>query len=290
MFTELKSDGAVVTIQSLGAELQSIKDIFGTEYLWQGDPAFWTGRAPVLFPVVGKLKDGKYTHEGKEYQMGSHGFARRSEFQMLSKTENHVDFLLQSNEETLRQYPFPFQLIVSYTLKGTALTVAYTVKNTGNGDMLFCIGGHPGINVPLLEDEKFEDYDIVFEKNECLYTRLVNENVYFSGETREILHNERVVPMTHSLFDHDAIVPVSLESRSACLRSRKSGRGMQIDFDGFATMAFWSQKGPAPFVCLEPWIGMAADQDGTYELKDKRDVITLGAGKVFNVNFTLTLL
>lgn len=290
MITEIISNGAAAQINSNGAELWSLKDVFGTEYLWQGNPEYWPNRAPVLFPFIGRLKDEKYTINGQEYKMGKHGFARDCEFRLAAQTKNSADFMLTSSAETLKIYPFPFQFIVSYTLEGAALTVGFRVNNTGDSDMLFCIGAHPAFNVPLLEDDSFENYDLEFEQEEDLFTRLTDADVFFNGETKQILKNERILPMTHALFDNDAIVPVALHSKSAKLRSRRTGRGVSIHFDGFKTLAFWSKLGNTPFICLEPWIGLGAEANTSTELKDKRDVITLPAQKSFSVSYTIGLL
>jgi galactose mutarotase-like enzyme len=290
MIVEIMSDGAVARIETKGAELQSLRDIFGTEYLWQADPKIWPKHSPVLFPVVGRLKDGKYTYEGKEYEMDLHGFAHNYDFAVIAQEKSRVDLMIKTTEDTLKQYPFHFQFIVSFELNGASLTVGYTVKNTGDNDMLFCAGAHPGFNVPLVEGDRFEDYDLVFEKEEDLFARLVDENVHFTLETKQLLNHERVLPMSHELFDHDAVVPVKLNSTTAELKSRRTGRGVSFNFEGYKTLAFWSKKGPSPFICLEPWIGMGCEAYKGSELKDKIDIQTLAPQKTFKVAYTVGLL
>lgn len=289
MITEILSDGGAVRIDSLGAQLCSLRDVFGTEYVWQADPAYWSWHAPMLFPIVGRLPGGFYTYGGKKYEMPMHGIARRREFRLIRNDRSSADLLLASDDETLASYPFKFQLIVSYSLSGRELEIKNTVMNTGDGDMLFCLGQHPAFNVPLVEGDKFEDYDIIFEKEEKLYTLLSDKNVMFTDKTKLLLDGGRVLPMTRSLFDNDAIVPVGLKSRYAELRSRRSGRGVGMRFDDYNTLGIWT-KSDAPFICLEPWIGRGAGVGESGELKDKPEVVTLAAGRSFTAKHTIVML
>jgi galactose mutarotase-like enzyme len=205
MIYTINNDYLKVALSSKGAELQSIK-ANGCEYLWQGDPDFWSGRAPIMFPICGRFFGGKYTYLGKEYEMGSHGFARHSEFELASQGECHITLVLRANDQTKACYPFDFEFFVTFKLVGKEIKVEYKVVNTDTKEIIFALGGHPAFNVPLEKGLKFEDYQVEFEKR-CDAIRLelsptcfctYEDKIYTQGGTKAI-------NLRHDLFDNDAI-------------------------------------------------------------------------------------
>lgn len=289
MVFDIMSDGAVAQIDTKGAELISLKDIFGTEYIWQGDEKYWNRRSPILFPIIGEQKDGQYEYNGKIYSISRHGFARDMEFTVINNIRERIILALSSDESTLKKYPFNFRLQVTFSLESAVLNVEYLVQNTGDSNMLFCIGGHTAYNTPLLPDEQFEDYYIEFEKQENFNRMLLNDNGLYSGKTRHFLEG-RSFQLNHSIFDDDAVVPDKLDSKSVSLVSRKTGRGIKVDFPDFENLAIWSPKGDAPFVCLEPWNGQASNESDDINLYSKKGIIELKAGGFYSASHTITLL
>lgn len=290
MIYEIMSDGAAAQVETNGAELQSLKDVFGTEYIWQGDAKYWGRRSPVLFPIIGAQKNGEFEYGGKTYKMSRHGFARGCEFNVIAHDRGSVLFSLSSNEQTLLSYPFHFSLQAAFTVENATLSVKYTVLNTGDGEMYFCIGGHTGYNCPLFEGEMFEDYFVEFENNESSDRVLLNENGLFTEAKEPLFDGNRGFNLDHQLFEKDAIVPDNLKSKAVSLMSKKTGRGVRVDYDGFDNLAIWSAKGNAPFVCLEPWNGCASKVSDSLRLEDKHGIIKLAAGSYYSVTHTITLL
>ena len=268
----LNSKAAIVEVDSFGAELKSFTDMIGTQYLWQGDPKYWHGQAPILFPMVGRLREDKAVIGGKEYSMKRHGIARNLEFRAMTHDSSSVILSLTADEETKKSYPFDFSLMVSYRLEDCTLTTGFTVMNMGSEPMPFAIGGHPAFNCPILEGEKFESYSVIFEKPETvscprldLETGLIDLN-----ERRQVLNGESSLELKHSLFDQDALIFEGLHSKKVQLVSRGSGRGVEMEFSGFPYLGVWSALGNAPFVALEPWTGLATCLDEGDEFALKR--------------------
>jgi galactose mutarotase-like enzyme len=290
MILEIMSDGAAAQLETKGAELRSLKDIFGTEYIFQGDAKYWGRRSPVLFPIIGEQKDGKFEYEGKTYEMSRHGFARDAEFEVIARNRSRVLLSFASNGNTLRAYPFHFRFQTAFSIENTVLSVEYSVENTGGSDMYFCIGGHTGYNCPLLENETFEDYFVEFEKDEKFDRLLLDKNGLFNGDKLPFLDGSRRFQLEHTLFDLDAIVPDNLKSKSVSLVSRKTGRGVRVDYEDFNSLAVWSAKGNAPFVCLEPWNGCASNESDGLRLEDKQGIIKLAAGSRYSAAHTISLL
>lgn len=275
-----------------GAQLVSLRDAEGREYLWQGDPKYWSGQAPVLFPIVGSLRGSRAEVRGKSYEMPRHGLARRMEFERTDSSDDSVAFLLESDGETRKRYPFDFEFTVSYRFGNGTLSVGFLVRNTGAETMPFAVGGHPAFNCPLEAGERFEDYDVVFSREETASCPRLDPKtglLDFSDRT-PVLRNQSVLPMRRGLFAHDALVFDGLGSDSAALKSRKTGRGVRLGFAGFPFLGVWSAAGNAPFVALEPWTGCATAEDEGDDLFRKRGMTLLEPGKDWSVGFTVTLL
>ena len=271
-----------------GAELQSIYNKpLQLEYLWSGDPAYWAKKSPVLFPIVGGLKNGKYTYQGKEYAMGRHGFARDMEFSLVSETENSITLSLVSNEQTLRLYPFEFIFSITYTLTDNLLEINYTVQNTGGSQMFFSVGAHPAFKIPIDEGTHYDEYFLLFNRQETAgryplsadgLTEIIPET-FFTGTNTLLLRKE--------LFEKDALVFKELESTEISIAGNRSTHGIKVKFDGFPFMGIWAAK-DADFICIEPWDGIADRVDASGELENKEGILSLAAADVYNKAFTIT--
>ena len=288
MRIELRRGGHTAAVDTLGGELVSFRDEQGVEYIWQGDPAFWPGQNPVLFPIVGSLKDGRVDINGTAYEMGRHGFARRSEFSLVEQGEDFVTLELRESEETLARYPFPFILRVTHRLLDDGFSTAFTVENTGTAPMPFCIGGHTAIRCPLAPGERFEDYELLFDLPEQAGSHLLSpEGVILHGRMEPMLTENGRLALDYAAFSRlDTLIFSLLRSSSVSLVHRETGRGVCLNFGQFPMVAFWTKPG-APFLCLEPWQGCAAWDNETGRFEDKPFCLTLepGAQKTLACSF-----
>lgn len=281
MVYSIENNLVSVAISSKGAELQSIihKD-FGLEYMWSGDPNFWGKKSPVLFPIVGALKNNSYQYKGNAYRLNRHGFAREMEFEITDKGEGFITFSLNSNEDTLANYPFPFSFSIRYSIENNRLNVSYIVKNTGNEAMLFSVGGHPAFKVPLVEGTTFEDYFLEFNHFEHASRWLLSKEGLIENNSMPVIDHTDKLPLTKSLFYHDALVFKHLASKSVYILSGKTSHGLKINFHNFPYLGIWSAK-DADFVCIEPWCGIADNVDATGNLEDKEGINVLPKGEIF---------
>lgn len=290
---ELFFQGFQAVADSHGGELVSFRDKQGVEYIWSGDPAFWSGRNPLLFPIVGSLKNGTVRFDGKDYKMPRHGFARDQEFAVVEQFADRIVFELRENQSTLARYPYPFKLQVCHQLDENGFSTSFRVENTGSIPMPFCIGAHTAFRCPLQEGERFEDYDIVFEQPEEIAMRLLTNEGQLSSSLREpFLSGQDRFALNYELFARvDTVVLENLKSESIHLVHRKNGHGVRMDFKGFPMLAFWT-KGveKAPFICLEPWHGCAAVEDETGEFIDKPYCIILQPGEVKTLDYKVAVL
>jgi galactose mutarotase-like enzyme len=271
------------SIKHAGAELFSLKDNQNKEYIWEGNPDFWGKHSPVLFPIVGTLKNNTYTIDKKEYQLSRHGFARDMEFKLVEKTGNSAVFSLESNAETLKKYPFEFELQLIYTLENTSLNIEYIVINKGETKMPFSIGAHPAIALP----GNFENYSFKFEKQEPLKYNLL-ENDLISNKTETLKTTENVVPLTYKLFENDALVFKTLESNSLTILENKKPY-VQVDFEDFPSLGIWT-KDQAPFVCIEPWFGYSDTADNSGDLFKKEGILVLEIDQSFHSQFSIKII
>ncbi len=275
----LSSHGASATLDTIGGELTGYKQD-GVEYVWQGDPAYWSGHAPVLFPIVGALKNGSIRLEGKEYTMPKHGVARKREFALLEKTEDSATFLCKADSESMQMYPFRFVLTVTHRLLENGFVTTYGVTNEDEREMPFCIGGHPGFRCPLNDGERFEEYELLFDESEtipALYTD--GGTLLLRDSAVQLIKDGRRIPLRYSDFDKDAFILDGIRSRGVRLVHKATGKGLHFSFDGFAALVVWTpptQK--APFLCLEPWAGLPALPDETGDFLDKPHAMVLQPG------------
>jgi galactose mutarotase-like enzyme len=267
-----------VKIKSGGAELSSIVHLgIGLEYMWQRNAPFWSKSSPILFPIVGALKDNTYLYNNKSYSLPRHGFAREEEFQVEEKTKSSITFLLKSSEKSLEKYPFPFELRLRYTLTGNKLVTTYLVKNTGKEQMLFSIGGHPAFKVPLVDGKKYEDYHILFNKKETTDRWPVSNEGLITSPPSSILKNEDRINITRALFEHDALVFKRLQSTEVSIKSDSDPHGLDFTFEGFPFLGIWAQRN-ADFVCIEPWAGVADSVNHNQDFSTKEGIEKIGAG------------
>ena len=271
MLCQLTNSHFTAQVDSLGAQLISLKSPSGFEHIWVGDPSYWREHAPVLFPIVGALRDGKTQINGQWYEMSRHGFAKRSEFALKDQAPDSVSLTLSANPDTKAVYPFDFTLTVTYTLTDQGIDTRFTVENPGAVDLPYSVGGHPGFNLPVDEDAAFEDYTIQFEAEEGQVCPVIDLRAGLIDPTREGFRLAgKEIPLQHSLFYQDALVFENLRSRRVRLVNKHSGRGVEMDFGGFPMLGVWSAVNDGPYVCLEPWTGCATrttEGDGFLEKK-----------------------
>lgn len=286
----LESDRIQLRISSLGAELQSMFDKkHQVEYMWQADPAFWKKHSPVLFPIVGTLKDNKYEFDGNWYNMSRHGFAREMEFELTGEGENMLCFTLTDSESTKKNYPFAFRFQIEYRLFGKTLAVTYRVFNPSATETCwFSVGGHPAFRVPLSSNTVYNDYYLYFNEAETTGRWPISPQGLLEMEPIPFLNNEQKVSLTHSLFQKDAIVLKNLNSWSMQLRSDKNNLGFDFDFTGFDYIGIWAAQG-ADFVCIEPWCGIADNVESSGNFKLKEGIQSLEPGVEFERTWRVQL-
>lgn len=289
---EITNGGFTAQIDSLGAQLVSLRDKAGREYLWQGDPAYWEGRAPVLFPIVGALREGRAKINGEWFGMKQHGFARHKGFGEAHIGEGQVSLTLRDDEETRQMYPFGFALTVTYTLAKGCLRTAFLVENTGGEPLPYAIGGHPGFNLPLEEGAVFEDYVLQFDQEEAQQCPSVLLDVglldYQTPGFR--LEGQREIPLRHSLFYQDALVFSGLLSHRVRVLNKATGKGVEMDFSGFPMLGVWSARNDGPYVCLEPWTGCATLTTEGDNFTEKRGMALLKPGASAEHAFSVEIL
>lgn len=275
-----------IQIKQTGAELCSIKKInTDAEYMWDANPDIWKGHAPVLFPIVGALKDQTYFIDNNPYQLPQHGFFRRNEnVQLVEKTDHSLTFCLESSLETLKMYPFEFAFYVSYSLLGNEITVQHKVVNKINREMYFSIGAHPAFRCPVAKNEQYSDYYIELEQNETAHTHQITANGLIGGKTDLIFDNSKQLPLHCNIFNKGALVFKNLESRKAKLVSAKSGNILELTYNGWPYLGIWA-KPNANFVCIEPWQGIADSVDANQEFTTKEGIIRLEGDKKYEAGY-----
>lgn len=268
-----------VSISHRGAELMSIKDAHGKEFLWQGDPEFWSGRAPQLFPYIARLTEGTYIYQGKKYQMPIHGFAPTSTFQVSHQSEDAITFLLEDNDSLYKMYPFHFLFSINYRLEGKSLHVEYSVNNKGPKTMYFAIGGHPGINLPLEDGLTFEDYQLDFSSDQMKRVEF-SKDCFITGRDLPFPLENSSLPLRHHLFDEDAIV-LKNTPESVTLRSNQGTCSVTLIAPDFPYWGFWHKPyTKAPYLCMEPWSALPSRQGIVEDFEKQEDLTSLPPGQV----------
>lgn len=260
--------------QKLGGELKSLT-CNGTEYIWPGDSRFWAGSAPVLFPVCSGLLNDTYYLDGKAYKMQKHGYARFCEFEVEEHTDRSVTFLLRSDEESKKCYPFDYALRITYTLEGKRLQVRYAVENRSADTMYFSIGSHEGYYCP----EGIEEYDVILPAPETLDSSVL-EGPVLGKQTCRILTNNDTLALKYDYFAVDALVFKNMKARSVILRHRNNERAVQVSFPDRDYFLLWTKPG-APYICLEPWSGISDSVDCDQNLKTKEGILSVAPGETY---------
>jgi len=280
-----------VEVLEKGAELCSIQSVNSNqEYLWQANPEIWGSHAPNLFPVIGCLKEDGFVYEGKEYPMTKHGFIRNNEDVMLhEKTDTSLSFILKSNDNTRKLYPFEFEFYIHYILNANKLQVKHEVVNTGSKNMLFCLGGHPAFACPLHADEKYTDYYLQFEQKETAHTWMIVDNGLIGEEGELILNESNRIELSPDLFAKDALIFKNLKSSFVELKSKNSDFALKVSLEDFPYLGLWA-KPNAPYVCIEPWIGIADSHSSKREFSEKEMIQSLDPKKTFCAAYSIEII
>lgn len=294
----LKSDQLNVEFQTLGGALSSIKDKDDVEYLWQGDPTYWSGQAPVLFPICGSVRNDTVLYDNedgsqKEGKIPRHGLVRKKEFTLVEQTDNSVTFAIEDDEEMYANYPYHFRLEITYTVTGKTIRTQYKIYNKeSEKSMPYFIGGHPGFNCPLLDDEVYEDYYLEFEKPEtCTVPKPFPETGMLDLKDRNSwLNNQKEIDLNYDFFSYDAVTLDELESRTVALRSRKHDKGLKLHFKEFPNLIVWSTLNKGPFIALEPWSGLSTSIEEGERLEDKKDVKIIKPSDFDQIGFDIEIL
>lgn len=277
-----------VTVAEQGAQLMSIRGADGREYLWQGDPAYWSDRALNLFPYVARLTEGSYFLDGQKYAMDIHGLAPYRSFSVTKQEETLLELTLESDEDTLRHYPRNFVFRIRYALKGSTLAVTYVVENRDVKPMYFGLGGHPGFNVPLAEGKSFQDYRLRFGED-CQPRRVdFSEDCFLLGTDSPFpLEENTTLPLRHDLFDQDAIVLKNM-TRQVTLETTGDGHAITVSFPQMPYLGLWHwPKTDAPYLCIEPWCSLPSTKGKIAVLEQQPDLIRLEPGKTYQNTWTI---
>ena len=267
-------------IAEKGAEIRRCT-VNGEERFYDGDPNYWSGISPVLFPICSGLKDNIYTLNGKEYTMAKHGFARNMDFEVEEKGNTYAVFLLKSTAETLECYPFDFEFRIRYTLNDESINVKYDIKNLSRDIMYAGVGSHEAYACP----EGIEDYDIIFEKKETLKAHKFSGSL-ISRETDTILYESDTLPLYYKYFDIDAVILTDIKSRFVTLRNRKNGKSVSVSFPDFPYLLIWTKPG-APYVCIEPWINCPPFEDDSSDITAKVGMAAIKPDTTHSLSHTI---
>ena len=287
----ISNDILSLTVSTKGGEMQSIKLIDGTEYLWQGDVNTWPDRAINIFPYVARLTDGMYEYQGKQYRMDIHGFLPTSEMFLESKAENRLTFQLSDTEETRKCYPFHFEYLLHYKLVNNTIIITYEVRNKDQKTMHFGLGGHPGFNVPLEQNLLFEDYFLEFNEKSEPSRVTFSEKCFVTGESEPypLLH-KTFIPLMHDLFDDDAIV-LKNTSKELTLKSHKGRKAVKVTFPQMDYLGLWHwPKTVVNYVCIEPWTSLPSREGIVEDLEKQDDLISLEAGNTYTNTWSIELI
>lgn len=276
MIYTIKNDKIEVSVEDLGAQMRSIKDATGKEYLWQGDEKYWNGSAPNLFPYIARLTEGKYILKGRTYEMPKHGFLRNSVLKLKEKTQTKMVFSLTDSEETYKMYPYHFEIKVKYELFENELKVSYNVANKDKKVMYFGVGGHPGFQVPVEKELSFEDYFIEFAKGTDMKRVGMSEDCFVTGKDEAFpLEENRRLYLHHNLFDDDAIILKDAPSK-VVLASEKGSARIEMETRHLEYLGIWHKPASdAPYVCIEPWSSLPSKKDIIEDLEKQDNLVSL---------------
>jgi len=289
MLQRIESDLFQAEINPIGAELFSLKSKqTDTEYIWQGDPAWWPDRAIILFPIACAMKDNTYTLGGKTYTMPKHGFVRGATFSVLGKGSSKVVLEYSDNEETRRMYPFSFTFQVVFELVSNTLSTTYRVINRGKDAMYFSVGAHEGYCCPREDGESFEDYYLEFENNGTYNSEMITPEGLLEGGTYTVIENGKILPLKHELFVDDALIFKNVPSSKVYLKSKKTSTVVEVDYKDAPHLGIWTKVG-APYICIEPWYGLPDEAAHDGKIENKLGINKLDAGSEFEWTHAITI-
>lgn len=285
---QISNEKITLQVDSLGAEMKSLKSVpDNREYMWSGDPAYWGRVSPVLFPIVGKVRDGVFRVDGREYPMGQHGFARDMEFQLKSQVASEIWFSLSSDEETLKRYPYPFFLELGYELSDRTVVVKWRVVNQAKDPIWFSIGGHPGFLCPIDPGTDQTQYKLIFDTKDKVESSCIDGGL-LGKEKKTYKLRDGVLPITADLFDGDALVIEGDQAHSVALARPNGTPYLTVTFDA-PLFGVWSPpKKKAPFICIEPWYGRCDSVDFAGDFKEREWGQQLSEG-VFEASYRITI-
>lgn len=288
----IENDKLQVQILTKGAELSSIQSkMNGTEFLWQADPEYWSRHAPILFPIVGKLKNDQYQYQGKTYAMSQHGFARDMGFTVLTQETDKIRLALQYTKETLAKYPFRFLLEVEYSLQADSLMTRYFVTNLSEeNELLFSVGAHPGFNVPLDGEATFEDYTLELSPaTQRTFIPVTSEVLLQTDQATQT--EESNFALSRDLFKDGVLIFETSEKTQMALKSSKSQKQIIMEYQTMPHLGIWSTyPAEAPFICIEPWNGLADTFDTSGLLEEKKGINRLEPQELFRTEYCTTFL
>ena len=288
MIYTLQNDILTVQVSDIGAEIHSVQRD-GCEYIWVGDPAYWSSHAPLLFPVCGRFFEGKYTCSGKTYEMPCHGFIRKAPLTLERVSGTSICFRVDATEETKKMYPFDFVLKIWHILEGDRVTTRFEIENTGDVILPATVGGHPGFNVPLDGEGAFDDYYLEFGKP-CSPDQIeISPRGLFTGKkTAYPLVDGNKLPLSHKLFEIDGVFLSRMDS-TVTLKSNKSTRYVTLEYPDMPYLGVWhSAKSEAPFVCIEPWCGLPGYDGVMEDINTRHDMFRILPGKMQTAEFKMT--
>jgi len=289
MFYKISNGNLTVTINEIGAEVISIEKN-SNEYMHDGNPEFWTGRAPIMFPICGRLFEGKYTYKGETYEMILHGFVRKQPLSVFSAEKDKITFIYKSNEESKKIYPFDFDFFIAYTLDGDTLKTTLTVINLSDEKLPFAMGGHPEFKVPIEGKGDFTDCYLEFD-SPVTATRIdFSPTCFMTGNDKQFGEKDlKIIPLDHSLFDDDAIFLYNT-CKAVTLKSKATDTSIRVDFEGFKYIGFWhAPKKQAPYVCIEPWTGCPAYDGKIDDFETKKDMYYIDKNEQYSASFSITI-
>ncbi len=278
----IRNDNLEVSISTTGAELQSVKDQNGEERLWQGDPRYWTGRAPILFPNCGGLKDDAYLLQGIRYEMPKHGFARKAEWKVEKEGKDSCTLLLKSPHPG---FPFHYELRAEYSLKGNALKVTYRVRNKDKQEFWFSVGSHEAWATP----GGLEAYTIEFDQPEKLEDYVLHGNLIAREPVLMAEEETRELALKTEYFAVDALVFPTLKSRSVTLKNNLNEKKIRVDYDGMDVLMLWTKPG-AEYICIEPWCNAPDFENAEPDIEKKPGYMQLKPGKEIKKTHTITVI
>lgn len=280
--TVIKNEFLTVTIKSKGAEIKSVKNNNGVEFMWEADPEIWGYSAPILFPICGGLRENKFFYQGKEYSLAKHGYARLLEFEVECVKEDEATFLLRSDDESKKCYPFDYEFRAKYTLKNNSLCVSYEVTNLTDGEMYTDFGGHEAYACP----GGIGGYSVVFDEAENLDAACLEGN-YFNYETNRVASNTNILKLDDEYFKKDALAFLNLKSKGVMLAANDGSRKIRVDYKDHPYLLLWTTY-KAPYLCIEPWIGMPDRIDANQQITDKEGIIKIEKGGKLERVHTIT--